>query len=94
VAGGYLHFLRSFLVDVPVGRWSEEQAAQTARLVAKREAARTSAEREALEEEIETHVTAALRLTTEEQAAICDWAAEDENWQARERVRGPGSSTQ
>jgi hypothetical protein len=88
VNGGYLHFLRSFLVDVPVGSWSEEEAAETARLGAIREQA-APAEWEALEEAIETHVAAALGLTPEEQAAIREWAAEDENWRARERVRGP-----
>jgi hypothetical protein len=93
VSGGYLHFLRSFLVDVPVGRWSEDLAAETARLVAVRETARTAAEPEALEDAIEAHVAAALGLTPEEEAAIRAWSAEDENWQARERVRGPKGGT-
>src|SRR5207302_9692581 len=33
VNGGYLHFLRSFLVDLPLGTWTDETAAAVATLV-------------------------------------------------------------
>jgi hypothetical protein len=39
VNGGYLHFLRSFLVDVPLGRWTDELAADVEAAVLRREQA-------------------------------------------------------
>jgi hypothetical protein len=89
VNGGYLHFLRSFLVDVPLGHWTDAAAGEVAGLVRQREAATRPGEQQALEEQIETRVAEALGLSAAEQAAIADWAAGDGNWQARERVRGP-----
>jgi hypothetical protein len=86
VNGGYLHFLRSFLVDIPLGQWAEGAAEAVEALVRRRGEA-DPAEWEALEEEIETHVSAALGLTAEQAEAIAAWAAADANWQARERVR-------
>jgi hypothetical protein len=91
VNGGYLHFLRSFLVDIPVGAWTAELAGEVAALVNRRESAGTAEEQETLEQQIETLVCTALGLPGEEQAAIAEWATQDANWQARERVRGPGS---
>ena len=57
VNGGYLHFLRSFLVDIPVGAWTDEAARRVAELVQLREAADSAEEREALEAEIEGTVS-------------------------------------
>jgi predicted RNA methylase len=91
VNGGYLHFLRSFLIDVPVGAWTDADAEAVAALVQRRERASTAEERIGLEERIEAHVGRALGLTPEEQEAIAAWAAADANWQARERVRAPVS---
>jgi hypothetical protein len=88
VNGGYLHFLRSFLVDIPLGTWTDTAAEEVAGLVRRRETAAV-AEWEVLEERIETRVAMALGLAEAEQAAIAEWAAGDANWQARERVRGP-----
>jgi hypothetical protein len=89
VNGGYLHFLRSFLVDVPLGCWTEADAEQVAVLVRQRE---QEAEPDAalrLEEEIETYVEAVLGLGADEQAAVYAWAKSDPNWLARERIRRP-----
>jgi Eco57I restriction-modification methylase/restriction endonuclease TaqI-like protein len=88
VNGGYLHFLGSFLVDIPVGTWTDAAAAAAAALVRRCETL-SGEEREGLEEEIETLVSAALGLTDLERTAIAEWAANDPNWQARARVRGP-----
>ena len=88
VNGGYLHFLRSFLVDIPIGRWTEEAAKGAAALVEQREAAAPNAE-SALEEQLEAIVSDALGLDRTEHDAIRSWAEEDENWTARERVRVP-----
>jgi hypothetical protein len=89
VNGGYLHFLRSFLVDIPVGNWSDERAAEVAGLVRQREEAGSLEECLALEGRIEARVSEALGLSAEQRQAIADWAAADPNWQARERVRAP-----
>lgn len=88
VAGGYLHFLRSFLEEVPAGAWTDEAAAGTAALVEARERA-AEAEWEAREEAIETRVSRALGLSAEEAGAIRAWAEADPNWTARERIRRP-----
>lgn len=85
VGGGYLHFLRSFLVDLPVGHWSSEVAETVAALVTERVAA-PSSRRLLLEEAMERHVSEALGLSPVETAAIRKWADTDTNWQARERV--------
>jgi hypothetical protein len=93
VNGGYLHFLRSFLVDIPVGDWSDEGAADVAGLVHEREKAGSPEDCLRLEERIEALVSEALGLTSEQQEAIAAWAGADPNWQARERVRAPRLST-
>jgi hypothetical protein len=90
VNGGYLHFLSSFLGEIPLGRWSPETAAETARLVLRRETAGCDEERD-IEAAIEAQVRAALDLSEEQEAAIESWARADENWLARDRV-GRGSS--
>jgi hypothetical protein len=92
VNGGYLHFLRSFLVDVPLGRWTEADAAQVAALVRQREQEAEPNASQRLEEEIEAYVEAALGLCREEQAAVHAWAMDDPNWLARERIRRRSSS--
>jgi Eco57I restriction-modification methylase/restriction endonuclease TaqI-like protein len=89
VSGGYLHFLRSFLVDIPVGTWTDALAEEMAGLVRKREAAPPE-DRLDLEARIEERVSQALALAPAERNAICEWTGLDPNWQARERVRGPG----
>lgn len=94
VNGGYLHFLGSFLVDIPIGAWTDEAAAAAAALVRRRETTIAREEREVLEEEIETLVSAALGLTDLERTAIAEWAANDHNWEARGRVRPPHPAIQ
>jgi Eco57I restriction-modification methylase/restriction endonuclease TaqI-like protein/N-6 DNA methylase len=91
VNGGYLHFLRSFLIDIPVGSWTEASAEEAAVLVRQRETA-PEADWGLLEERIEALVSTALGLSEKEQAAIAAWAAKEANWQARERVRKPAGA--
>ncbi len=86
MAGGYLHFLRSFLEDVPVGEWSDAAAGEVAGWVRLREGA-DGTEAEALEEWIERSVETALGLPAGERAAVEAWADLDPNWTARERIR-------
>ncbi len=85
VGGGYLHFLRSFLVDVPIGKWTTPQALQVEELVRELERGTDAA----AEERIEGIASRALGLGKSEQAAIAAWADGDANWLARERVRPP-----
>ena len=87
VGGGYLHFLQSFLVDLPVGVWDEATAAEVAELVRRREDAANEMEWPKIEDQIERLVSEALGLTREEREAIDAWALTDTNWQRRERVR-------
>jgi hypothetical protein len=86
VAGGFLHFLRGFLEDLPAGAWTEARAAAADRLVAQREQARREAV-PALERQIDALAGEALGLKPSEQALIDAWAGEDPNWRAREQVR-------
>jgi hypothetical protein len=86
VNGGYLHFLRSFLEDVRVGEWTEDAAQEAGELVRLRESAPAS-DFEALEEEIERLVSAALGMCREEAETVRVWAAADPNWRARDRIR-------
>lgn len=88
VNGGYLHFLRSFLEDVPSGEWTEHAARETAELVRQRESAPQS-DFEALEEEMERRVSVALGINRQESETIREWAAADPNWRARDRFRVP-----
>lgn len=93
VNGGYLHFLRTFLVDVPLGTWNDAEAEQVAEWVRQRE---QMAEAEAaleLEEQVETLVAKALGLSSEEQEVIREWAETDPNWIARERIRRPRAAS-
>src|SRR5207247_5774036 len=62
VNGGYLHFLRSFLVDIPLGVWTEETARAVAERVERREQATWSEEREAVEGEMEALASEELGL--------------------------------
>jgi hypothetical protein len=89
VNDGYLHFLRSFLADVPLGAWTEAAAAEVETLVALREQEDAPGEQARLEEAIEEHVGAALGLTSAEREAVRAWCEADRNWQRRERVRPP-----
>jgi hypothetical protein len=86
VNGGYLHFLRSFLADVPVGEWTPETALRLDALVRRREVAQGT-DATVLEEEIEALVGPSLGLVPSEQALVRAWADTDPNWRARSRVR-------
>jgi hypothetical protein len=88
VNGGYLHYLRSFLVDLPTGAWTGTQAAEVSLLVEQRAVAPAD-QRLPLEEAIEGRIGEGLGLTPVEAEAIREWAEDDANWRARERVRGP-----
>lgn len=85
VAGGYLHFLRSFLVDVPIGGWTDAQAREVEVLVERIE----QGPDEEAESGIEAIASRALGLTEDEHAAIAAWADQDPNWIARDRIRPP-----
>lgn len=87
VNGGYLHFLRSFLVDVPLGHWIEAAAREAERLVRLRERASAPEEQRELEEGIEALVEDAFQLPPEHRAALREWAQADGNWTMRDRVR-------
>lgn len=84
VGGGYLHFLRSFLVDVPIGRWDDALAREVDANVRVIEA---SGPHEEAEEAIERAVSRALGLSAREADLVRGWAAADANWVARGRVR-------
>lgn len=94
VNGGYLHFLQGFLVDLPVGAWTDSAAAEAEALVRMREDPAHEASWTDLEERIEALVRAALGLPTEQGAAIDAWIEADRNWQRRERIRGPSGNGQ
>jgi hypothetical protein len=87
VNGGYLHFLRSFLEDIPLGEWTETTAAEVDALVRQREGLEPGIDARAFEAGIEARVAEALGLAEHQIAALHTWMAGDENWQARERVR-------
>ncbi len=87
VNGGYLHFLSTFLIDIPLGEWTEETVRQLETLVRRREHAESSAEQLALEAEIERLVGHSFGLDQQEELLLQRWLVEDENWQARERIR-------
>jgi len=89
VNGGYLHFLRSFLNDVPVGRWDDDSASHLAQLVSQRERLEPGPQALALEAEMEPLVESALGLNRDQRAAIEAWAVADENWVCRDRTRRP-----
>jgi hypothetical protein len=93
VNGGYLHFLRSFLVDIPLGTWSDTAAEALAALVKQREEAGPPRQWEELEEQIEAYVADALGLMGAHQHAIREWAVRDPNWPSRDRVRPPAAPT-
>jgi hypothetical protein len=93
VNGGYLHFLRSFLVDIPLGTWSATAAEAVAALVKQREEEGPPRRREEIEEQIEAHVTDALGLSDAHQHTIREWAVRDPNWPSRDRVRPPAFPT-
>jgi predicted RNA methylase len=92
VNGGYLHFLRSFLVDLPIGEWTPETARRAASLVALRERTRNADEAARLEQELEAAVSRALGLEEAEVGGIQRWSLADPNWGARERIRLPAVS--
>ena len=87
VNGGYLHFLNSFLVDIPLGNWSDETARTVEGLVIRREQAADPEEQQAIETDIEGHVQQAFGVSPTEALLLQRWIAEDDNWQARERIR-------
>jgi hypothetical protein len=88
VGGGYLHFLGGFLNEIRLGEWTDDSAAETADLVARRETAQPE-QWDDLEAAIEERVAAALALTSGDRAALAEWGAADPNWQARGRVGAP-----
>ncbi len=85
VGGGYLHFLNTFLADLPTGHWTPETAAALAELVRRRE---QHADEE-LDAAIERMVADAFNLTRDETEALEHWLADDENWRLRVRLRAP-----
>ncbi len=87
VNGGYLHFLRGFLVDIPLGTWDASLMERVAHAVDKRSRETDEHRRIELEEQIEAAVSAALGLSATETDAIRDWCAQDTNWRDRERTR-------
>jgi hypothetical protein len=87
VNGGYLHFLRSFLNDVPVGEWSEDAAVRLAALVKRREKLEPGPEALRLEAEIEALVESALGLSVPHSRELAAWAEADENWLGRDKTR-------
>lgn len=87
VNGGYLHFLRSFLNDVPTGQWSDTSAAALAEVVRRREALAPGPAAEELEAAAERLVEAAFGLSEAQRIEIAGWAETDENWRARDRTR-------
>ena len=89
VNDGYLHFLRSFLIDVPLGAWTIDCAAEVAALVDERQRAVGRRECDRTEAAIESIVSHSLGLTSRQSAAIREWAGADRNWIARHRVRTP-----
>jgi hypothetical protein len=86
VAGGYLHFLGSFLQDVPLGEWTDEAARTVSALVGRREALREGVDADGLEAEIEAHVSNALGLLGVEAPLI---QTGEREMRPPESIRGP-----
>ena len=87
VNGGYLHFLKAYLVDIPLGDWCTEAASEVARLVRQREQATVPTEQCQLEQEIDRYVGLAFGVSPTEAELLQRWIAEDDNWQFRDRIR-------
>lgn len=87
VNGGYLHFLRSFLDDIPLGDWTDATAAEAERLVLQREGLEPGPSAQAVEAQIEALVAQAFGVEDLQLEALHGWADADENWQARDRFR-------
>ncbi len=87
VNDGYLHFLSAFLVDIPLGDWTADSAARLEALVQRRERTTLPEEQLALEREIDRSVGQSFALTPIEDEMLQGWIDEDENWQARDRIR-------
>jgi hypothetical protein len=87
VNGGYLHFLQSFLNDMPLGEWTEATASEVAAHVLALEGELSALERERREQAIEVRVEVALGVPAVSRGAVRTWLKEDANWQARERIR-------
>lgn len=87
VNGGYLHFLQSFLNDMPLGEWTEATAAEIAGHVSALEGELPPQERDRREQAIEVRVEVALGVPAVSRGAVRNWLKEDANWQARERIR-------
>ena len=87
VNGGYLHFLQTFLADIPLGQWTDARAREVAALVQQREQTQSVQAQGELEQIIEEYIEQALGITGEEAQAIRAWSADDENWQLRDRIR-------
>jgi hypothetical protein len=91
VNGGYLHFLRSFLIDLPLGTWDGPLVSEVDTLVRARLRAPHGDAQQALEDRIEDCIERAFSVSGDERMALRDWAASDENWRARNRIRPPHS---
>jgi SAM-dependent methyltransferase len=87
VNGGYLHFLRSFLDDIPLGDWTDVTAAKAERLVLQREGLAAGPPAQAVEAQIEALVAQAFGVEATQLEVLHQWADADENWQARDRFR-------
>jgi hypothetical protein len=89
VGGGYLHFLRSFLIDVPLGTWTDAGAERVEAQVRLLEQGPNCS----AEAEIDAGINAALDLSPQEASALAAWCDADPNWQARERIRSSNVSS-
>ncbi len=87
VQGGYLHFLKNFLGDIPLGEWTEDTARHVDTLVRQRELTTSSAAQLDLEAEIERIVGQSFNLSPREDLLLQRWVEEDENWRAKDRIR-------
>lgn len=86
VGGGYLHFLRSFLRDLPVGEWNDGAARVVAAATDSLASELPPDRAREYEETIERYVNASFGLSPDEIEAIRRWAEHDRNWQARDRT--------
>ena len=89
VNGGYLHFLNTFLIDIPMGDWTSDTAMQIELLVRRREFAEREEEQLEIEMSIEHIVRRTFGLSPSEEELLESWIKNDENWQMKDRIRRP-----
>ena len=88
VNGGYLHFLKGFLADIPLGEWTEETASGNWNSSSgSANSPRLPPAQLALEADIERLVGQSFGLEQQETLSLQRWIEEDENWQAKDRIR-------